>query len=127
MVWQRAIVNCVYNSVCLLLEVDNGVFYREPATMRIADRIVEECILIAHHSGISLHPEGIRNTLLSISRASDGQFISTLQDIRNRRPTEIDTLNLEVAEIARSLGLENKVTVTRMLGELTALKSHLNR
>jgi len=111
-------VNCVYNSVCLLLEVDNGVFYREPATMRIADRIVEECILIAHHSGISLYPEGIRNTLLSISRASDGQFISTLQDIRNRRPTEIDTLNLEVTEIARSLGLENKVAVTRMLPPL---------
>ncbi|RVU01007.1 2-dehydropantoate 2-reductase [Mucilaginibacter limnophilus] len=127
MVWQKAIVNCVFNSVCPLLEVDNGVFHREPAAMQLADYIIEECILIADHSGLSLRLEDIRNTLLSISRASDGQFISTLQDIRNHRPTEIETLNLEVAAIARSLGLEDKVAITRTLGELTALKSYLNR
>ncbi len=127
MVWRKAIVNCVFNSVCPLLDVDNGVFHREPAAIQIADCIIEECILIANHSGVSLRSEEIRNTLLSISRASDGQFISTLQDIRNHRPTEINTLNLEVAAIARSLGLESKVAITRALGELIALKSNLNR
>lgn len=127
LVWQKAIVNCVFNSVCPLLEVDNGVFYREPSAMQIADQIINECVLIASHSDAILQPEKVRETLLSISRASDGQLISTLQDIRNHRPTEIDTLNLEVAAIAGSFGLQNEVTITRTLGELTALKSKLNR
>jgi len=95
--------------------------------MEIADRIIEECVLIASRSGASLQPEKVRETLLLISHASDGQFISTLQDIRNHRPTEIDTLNLEVAAIARSFGLEEEVAITRTLGDLTALKSKLNR
>ncbi|OOQ58974.1 ketopantoate reductase family protein [Mucilaginibacter pedocola] len=127
MVWQKAIVNCVFNSVCPLLEIDNGVFHREAKAMKIAGRIIEECMLIADRSGISLQLEEIRNTLLSISCAADGQFISTLQDIRHHRPTEIGTLNLEVAAIARSLGLENKVIITSMLGELIALRSQLNQ
>jgi len=126
-VWQKATINCVFNSVCPLLEADNGVFYREPIAMEIADRIIEECVLIASRSGASLQPEKVRETLLSISHASDGQFISTLQDIRNHRPTEMDTLNLEVVAIARSFGLEEEVAITRILGELTALKSQLSR
>ena len=127
LVWQKVIVNCVFNSVCPLLEVDNGVFYREPSAMGIANRIIDECIVIARRSAIVLKQDEIRETLLSISRASDGQFISTLQDIRNHRPTEINTLNLEVAAIARSFGLDAEVTITRTLGELITLKSQINR
>lgn len=65
--------------------------------------------------------------MLAISRSSDGQLISTLQDINNKRPTEIDMLNLEIVGIAEKLSAENLVTETRLLGELTAIKSRLNR
>ncbi|RFZ84203.1 hypothetical protein DYU05_00805 [Mucilaginibacter terrenus] len=39
---------CVFNSVCPLLEVDNGAFYREPAAMKLAERIIEECAIMAN-------------------------------------------------------------------------------
>jgi 2-dehydropantoate 2-reductase len=61
-------------------------------------------------------------SILLISRASDGQFISTLQDIRNHRPTEIATLNLAIAGMA---GTEQTIIQTRLLGQLTLLKSQL--
>lgn len=126
-VWKKAIVNCVFNSVCPLLDVDNGIFHRNAAALEIADRVMAECLEIADRCGIKLDAADVRQTLLSISRSSDGQLISTLQDIRNKRPTEIETLNLEVAAIARSLGVEDRVRETRLLGELTTLKSRLNR
>jgi len=64
----------------------------------------------------------VMDNLLLISRASDGQLISTLQDIRNHRPTEIATLNLAIAGMAST---EQAVIQTRLLGQLILLKSQI--
>jgi 2-dehydropantoate 2-reductase len=103
-IWKKAITNSVFNSVCPLLETDNGVFHREPAALAIARRVITECVAVARASGISLRPEEVEESLLLISTASDGQLISTLQDIRNGRRTEIETLNFELVRIAETLG-----------------------
>lgn len=126
-IWKKAIVNCVFNSVCPLLEVDNGVFYRDPHAMQIARRVISECLVIANQNEIQLLQEEVENSLLEISIASDGQLISTLQDIRNNRNTEIDTLNLEIVRIAEGIGKGEAVRETRLLGELTQLKAKLRR
>ena len=127
LVWRKAITNCVFNSVCPLLDVDNGIFHRDEAALAIARRIIGECITVAAACGIMLRQEEVIETLLSISRSSDGQPISTLQDIRNKRPVEIDALNAEIVRLAIAHGLENSVPETRLLGELTTIKSLLNR
>jgi 2-dehydropantoate 2-reductase len=122
-VWKKAIINCVFNSVCPLLEVDNGIFHRNAAALDIARRVITECTTIANASGIQLTPHDVEESLLQISRSSDGQLISTLQDIRAGRRTEIDTLNFEVARLAHELGLSHVVQETRLLGELVKLKA----
>jgi 2-dehydropantoate 2-reductase len=122
-IWKKAIINSVFNSVCPLLETDNGVFHREPAALAIARRVIAECVAVARESGISLRTEEVEEGLLQISTASDGQLISTLQDIRNRRRTEIETLNFELVRIAETLGRGDLVPQTRLLGELTKLKA----
>jgi 2-dehydropantoate 2-reductase len=122
-IWKKAIINSVFNSVCPLLETDNGVFHREPAALAIARSVITECVAVARASGISLRPEEVVESLLLISTASDGQLISTLQDIRNGRRTEIETLNFELVRIAETLGRGELVQQTRLLGELTKLKA----
>ncbi|GGA98478.1 ketopantoate reductase family protein [Mucilaginibacter rubeus] len=125
-IWKKVIVNCVFNSVCPLLSIDNGIFHRNNEALAIGKRIIKECIQVANTYGVSLPEEEVTETLLAISRSSDGQLISTLQDINEHRPTEIATLNLEIARIAKELGLEDMVKETRLLGELTAIKSSLS-
>jgi 2-dehydropantoate 2-reductase len=126
-IWKKAIINSVFNSICPLLEIDNGIFQRDEKVLAIGQRVIEECVLIAAGKGIYLETDEIVERLLLISKAADGQLISTLQDIRNKRETEIETLNLEIARIAESLNREEAVRETRLLGELTKLKSELNR
>lgn len=121
--WKKTIINCVFNSVCSLLEIDNGIFHRNPYALNIARRIITECIAIARAKGISLVPEEVEAALLQISRMSDGQEISTLQDIRRRRRTEMESLNAEIVKLAEQMHLEEFVRETRLLGELTKLKS----
>jgi 2-dehydropantoate 2-reductase len=79
-------------------------------------------LCVAEGQGINLNRAEVMDSLLLISRSSDGQFISTLQDIRNHRPTEIATLNLAIAGMAAT---EQAIIQTRLLGQLTLLKSQL--
>ncbi|GAB4024268.1 ketopantoate reductase family protein [Spirosoma koreense] len=126
-IWKKTIINSVFNSICPLLDIDNGIFHRDEKALTIARRIIDECVQIATAAGIALTEKDVEESLLQISRASDGQLISTLQDINNRRPTELDTLNFAIVRQAETLNRASVVRETRLLGELTKLKSDLNR
>ena len=121
-IWKKAIVNSVFNSVCPLLETDNGIFHRNRLAFQIAECLIAECLCVAEEKGVNLDRAEVIESLLLISRSSDGNFISTLQDIRNRRPTEIATLNLAIAGMAST---EHLVIQTNLLGQLILLKSQL--
>ncbi|RFS16330.1 ketopantoate reductase family protein [Emticicia sp. C21] len=126
-IWKKAIINCVFNSVCPLIEVDNGVFHRDSDVLAIAKRIIEECIQIANGYSIELSSQEVLENLLIISKFSDGQLISSYQDILNKRATEIETLNFAVVKMAEAIGKAHLVKETRLLGELTKLKSDICR
>lgn len=122
-VWKKAICNCVFNSVCPLLEIDNGVFHRNAVALELAKQVITECLTVAHQHNINLQFDDVLNNLLSLSKLSDGQKISTYQDILNKRETEIDTLNFAIAAAAGDL----PVPATALLGKLAKLKSDLSR
>jgi 2-dehydropantoate 2-reductase len=124
-IWKKAIVNSVYNSVCPLLETDNGIFHRNETVMQVAMHIVRECLMVAAAYHIRLSEQEVQDTILNISRHSDGLFISTLQDMRHGRQTEIDTLNFAINRLAVSKQLGHCTTTTGMLGELTRVKAAL--
>jgi 2-dehydropantoate 2-reductase len=125
--WKKAIANIVFNSICPLLDVDNGIFHRDKNALRIAERVIKECLAISSEKGIRLTYGEVMESVLMISKGSDGQLISTLQDIRSKRPTEIDTLNFELVRIAGELDRESQVPETKLLGELIKLKSEQAR
>lgn len=125
-VWRKAIINCAFNSICPLLDIDNGVFHRDKEALAIARRVVNECVAVAAKKGIILNADEVIENLLLISKSSDGQMISTLQDIRKGLPTEIDTLNFEIVRIAEQFGMQGRVQETKLLGELTKMTSLLH-
>lgn len=126
-IWKKAIINCVFNSICPLLETDNGIFHREKEVLEIGMDIIREGMTIAQANGIHLQESAIVEQLLQISKTSDGQLISTLQDINANRPTEIETLNMAVAQMGIDLGKETLVQRNALLGKLIWWKSKLHR
>jgi len=125
-IWKKAIANCVFNSICPLLDTDNGIFHRNDRVLALAKKVIAECTQVAQAKGVVVSNEEVLESVLLISRRSDGQFISTLQDIREGRPTEIGTLNAAVVKIAAELNLRMGLPATSLLGELTTLKSEIN-
>lgn len=125
-VWKKAIINAVFNSICPLLEIDNGIFVRDEKASLLAQEIVDECLVIAHNIGIRLNAEEIMQQIFAISKKSEGQLISTLQDINAGRETEIDYLNLEIARLGETLIPAIKASTTKALGEIVKMKSKLH-
>jgi len=126
-VWKKAIMNAVFNSVCPLLEVDNGIFSRDKIAAGIALEIIEETVEVTKRLGLGLNSKGLMEQLLTISERSEGQLISTFQDLMNGNETEIDFLNLEIARIAGAMNPKIAVSKTKILGELISSKSRINR
>lgn len=127
-IWKKVISNCVFNSICPLLEIDNGVFQRNEAALDLAKTVIGECLVVARLNEIQLTMEEVLANVMAISKMSDGQKISTYQDILNKRETEIDTLNFAVVKAAELGGTaEIRIPVTQLLGELTKMKSYLSR
>ncbi|MCG6186919.1 ketopantoate reductase family protein [Maribellus maritimus] len=124
-VWEKVIINCAFNSICPLLETDNGIFLRNREATKLAKTIIAECIEVANKCGITLNQKEIEEKLLLISRRADGQLISTYEDIRNNRRTEIESLNLEISRLADKMGMLELVPNTRLLGEMIQLKSKI--
>jgi len=86
--------------------------------------VILECRSIAIEYGINLAQEKLEKPLLTISKVSDGQLISTLQDIYQGRMTEIESLNLEIARLAEDIGKSDSVCKTK-LAELVFGKTQL--
>jgi len=124
-VWNKAITNCVFNTICPLLETDNGIFHRNIAAKNLAMEIIGECISLARVKGINLDENEIMENLLLISQKSDGQLISTYMDILHNRQTEIESLNLEIAKMADEIGQPDLVKNTKLLGQLIQIKSRI--
>ncbi|MCB0278620.1 MAG: 2-dehydropantoate 2-reductase [Calditrichaeota bacterium] len=122
-IWTKAIINSVFNSICPLLEIDNGIFHRNSDAFSLGRQLIGECVALAHEYDIDLDANAIGERVLTISRMSDGQLISTLQDINAGRPTEIETLNLAMAALAGAKGKSEVTRQTEILGELVQLKS----
>jgi 2-dehydropantoate 2-reductase len=125
-IWKKAIINSVFNSICPLLDVDNNVFARDEATANLARQLVKECITLTDRLNIALSESEVMQQIMRISTGSK-QLISTLQDIRNGRQTEIESLNLEIARQAASLQPPLYVPQTELLGKIILAKSVLHR
>lgn len=126
-IWKKAIINSVFNSICPLLDVDNGVFARDEATADLAREVVRECVTLTDRLHIGLSEREIMEQIMLISKSSDGQLISTLQDINLGRRTEIESLNLEIARVAAAMQPALHLPRTELLGKMILAKSSLGR
>jgi 2-dehydropantoate 2-reductase len=121
-IWKKAVINSVFNSICPLLDVDNGVFVRDAMAADLARQLIAECVMLTDRLGLRMSEGELMGQVMLISRGSS-QLISTLQDIRNGRQTEMESLNLEIARIAASLQPALQLPKIHLLGRMVLAKS----
>ncbi|HEX3385631.1 MAG TPA: 2-dehydropantoate 2-reductase N-terminal domain-containing protein, partial [Mucilaginibacter sp.] len=63
-IWKKAIINSVFNSVCPLLDTDNGIFHRNSQALLIAESLVTECLGVAALHDVHLNLAEVMGSLL---------------------------------------------------------------
>ncbi|MDI6786683.1 MAG: 2-dehydropantoate 2-reductase [bacterium] len=107
--WAKVLYNSCLNSLASLLEVTYGELGEKEETKKLMLDICKEIFLVAKAKGVELFwekPEEYFDYLINKQiPLTKAHYASMLQDIRNKKKTEIDSLNGAVVKFAKKRGL----------------------
>ena len=104
--WRKACVNGTMNALCSLLDCNIKELFDVAQIDELNQGIVSEFSRVAETEGVTLDVEETINYLKGIAEKVGGHYPSMHQDLKNKRPTEIDFLNGMVAKESERRGFE---------------------
>lgn len=104
-VWAKLLVNVGINALTAIYDCPNGRLLEIPEALDKQKAAVLEAAAVARGLGISVPGDPVAMTR-EVCRATAGNISSMLQDVRNRRQTEIADINGAIAEKAAELGID---------------------
>mgnify|MGYP000884903046 FL=1 len=119
--WQKLIINCVYNALSALTQQPYGWLVVQSGVPAVMQDIASECKAVALADGVQL-PANVDEAVAAIARTMPQQLSSTAQDLARAKPTEIDHLNGYVVRRGQALGIATPAN--RLLQVLVQLKQN---
>jgi 2-dehydropantoate 2-reductase len=123
-IWAKVAFNCVMNSLCALASIPVSALALYDGFDSLAGSVLDEIAEVAAADGVAVDTEAVRAAMKAqfSPLASGDHLASTLQDLMNGRPTEIEQLNGAIAARAAAHGIAAPVneTITRLIGLLEA-------
>lgn len=115
LIWGKLIVNVGINAVTALLGLRNGQVAEIGEVAEVSALAVNEAVLVAAAAGITLPYNDPVQKVLDVARATAQNQSSMLQDIRNRRVTEVEAINGAVVRAGQKWGVPTPVNQTLTL------------
>ncbi len=103
-VWRKLLINVGINALTAIHDCANGGLLSSPAALQRMRRAVTEGAAVAAGLGIVLTEDPVA-LAMEVCAATAANISSMLQDVRNRRPTEIDAINGAVVKAGHRLRL----------------------
>lgn len=104
--WRKACVNGTMNALCSLLDCNIKELFETSQIEQLNQEIVGEFSRVAETEGVHLDIEETVHYLKGTAEKVGEHYPSMHQDLKNKRLTEIDFLNGEVAKQAEDKGFE---------------------
>ncbi|MDH1254189.1 ketopantoate reductase family protein [Comamonas thiooxydans] len=117
--WQKLIINCVYNALSALTQQPYGWLIAQQGVPAVMQDIAAECKAVALADGVLL-PASVDEAVAAIARTMPRQLSSTAQDLARGKTTEINHLNGYVVRRGQALGIATPIN--RLLQVLVQLK-----
>ncbi len=109
LIWDKLLVNVGINALTAITGLENGKLLHFRETEELLEMAVSEGIRVARAKGIMLgYDDPIAHTKEICSLTGKNKS-SMLQDILNKRKTEIDTINGAIVREGEQLGIETPV------------------
>ncbi|MFO7460904.1 MAG: 2-dehydropantoate 2-reductase [Desulfatiglandales bacterium] len=111
LIWGKLIVNAGINALAAITGLKNGRLPQIRAIRAIMEGAVEEAVAVAQAKGILLpFPDPI-GRVMEVCKATAENVASMLQDVRNKKETEIRAINGAVVREGEALGISTPVNV----------------
>jgi 2-dehydropantoate 2-reductase len=124
-IWSKLVINVGINALSSITRLKNGMLVKNEYTREIMRRAVTEAVKVAKRKRIKLTYDDPIQKAEAVCRATSEDLSSMLQDILNRRQTEIDFINGAIIRQAKSLNI--KTPTNEMLLELVkCIESNYN-
>jgi len=104
--WQKLALNAAINGLTVIHDCRNGELARQPDYRRQLQALCEETEALAAASGQPLFERPLFAVALAVAEATASNYSSMLQDVRHRRPTELDSINGTLCRLAAEIGLD---------------------
>lgn len=117
--WAKLVLNCVYNPLSAITDLSYGPLLASAGVEQVVRNIVQECLSVAHASGIAL-PADTLDKVLQLAATMPQQKSSTAQDLARGKRSEIDHLNGFIVQEGARLGIPTPVN--QLLHTLVRLK-----
>jgi len=106
--WSKLLINAGINALTAIHRCPNGKLLESAAILKKLTAAVREGEAVARARGIRLADDPLVTTL-DVCRKTAENLSSMLQDVNNRRPTEIASINGEIAAAGRKLDIPTPV------------------
>ncbi|MGC8544013.1 MAG: ketopantoate reductase family protein [Vulcanisaeta sp.] len=106
--WLKVIINAAINPITTILRAKNGIIIEDPSAKALAEAVVKEGATVAAKLGLRL-PKDPLEEMLSVASRTRENVSSMLQDVLNRRRTEVDYINGAIAKYGELVGIETPV------------------
>ena len=107
--WAKMLYNCTLNPLGAIVGVHYGALMENPHSRAIMDETMDEIFSVMTAAGYSTYwpdAESYRKEFYAkLLPDTYNHNSSTLQDIRAKRPTEIDTLTGRILDLAKEHGI----------------------
>lgn len=104
-IWAKLALNCCTLSTAAILRFYTHQLTQHDGVRDLMAALLQEAIAVARGQGVALSYDERWAAIDALAGRAVGGKPSMLQDVENRRPTEIDVVNGAVVEAGRRLGI----------------------
>jgi 2-dehydropantoate 2-reductase len=112
LIWGKLIVNVGINPLTAITRLKNGRLPDLPSTRMIMEEAVKEAVAVAQAKGIDLPYSDPLARVIEVCHATAENVASMLQDVLNRRETEIDAINGAIVREGKIMNIPTPVNFT---------------
>jgi len=107
-VWNKLLVNIGINALSAITRLKNGDLVKFPEIRNLMAMAVTEALAVARGKGLRANPQAVEEARAACLATAENRS-SMLQDVLNRKRTEIEAINGAIVKEAKTLGIATPV------------------
>lgn len=124
LIWSKLIINIAINPLTAILKIENGKLLESSYSLDLMKDLVYESVSIAKEIGLNLEKDETLEKVKNVANNTYSNKSSMLQDILNKRETEIDKINGAVVKVGEKVGISTPInsTIVKLVKSMNDLK-----